>query len=64
MTMTPPKLSPEDERWLQEYLASLPEAFNFDFEKSTRNLIADQGIEWVKSRAELLKSQAEYIATL
>jgi hypothetical protein len=64
MTMPLQELSPEDEQWLQEHLASLPEAFGFDFEKSTRDLIRDQGIEWVKSHAELLRAQAEYIATL
>jgi len=62
--MKQPELSDDDEKWLKEHLASLPEAFNFDFGKATRNLIADHGIEWVKSRAELLKSQAEYIASL
>jgi len=60
----PQRLNEDDEAWLEAFLASLPEAFNFDFAKSTRALIADQGIEWVKSRAGLLKSQAEYIATL
>jgi hypothetical protein len=30
------KVSPEDEQWFREHLASLPEAFNFDFEKATR----------------------------
>jgi hypothetical protein len=64
MTMTLQELSPDDERWLKEFLKSLPEAFGFDFEVSTRNLIRDQGLEWVKSRAGLLRSQAEYIATL
>jgi hypothetical protein len=62
--MAKQELSPEDEEWLQDHLASLPQAFGFDFEKSTRDLIHDQGIEWVKSHAGLLKLQAEYIATL
>lgn len=58
------ELTPEDERWLEDYLASLPTAFGFDFEKATVSLIEDQGIEWVRRNAEMLQSQAEYIATL
>jgi hypothetical protein len=57
------KLSTEDELWLEAYLKTLPEAFNFDFEKSTRNLIRDQGIGWVREHEHLLRSQAEYIAS-
>ena len=62
--MTKTRLSLEDENWLQEYLKSLPEAFNFDFEKSTRNLIADQGLQWVKDHVDLLRSEAAFIASL
>jgi hypothetical protein len=62
--MTTIKLNPEEEAWLQAYLKTLPEAFNFDFERSTRNLIADQGIEWVREHEGLLRSEAEYIANL
>ena len=57
-------MNPEDENWLRKYLKSLPDAFNFDFEKSSRNLIADQGLQWVKDHADLLRHQAEYIASL
>jgi hypothetical protein len=62
--MTPPKLSPDDEQWLQTYLASLPPSAFFNFETSTRNLIADQGIEWVRENEEWLRSEAEYVANL
>lgn len=45
-------------------LKTLPEAFNFDFEESTRNLIEDQGLQWVKDHEGLLRLEAECIAAL
>lgn len=64
MIMTQQSLSPEDESWLRDYLKTLPDAFNFDFEQSTRNLIRDQGIGWVRDHEDLLRSEAEYLASL
>ena len=53
------KLSPDDERWLQEHIKSLPkEKF---FEDSTWNMVADRGIEWVKKHESWLKFEAQYV---
>lgn len=63
--MPKPKLTPEDESWLAEYLATLPkDAFNFNFEEATWEFIEDRGIEWVKANAGYLRTSAEEVANL